>query len=281
MMKGSAALAAMVVALGVSFGTRLAAEDTSAPSAPAAVGADQSAELAKQIQNPVAALISVPFQSNFEWGSGPRSKGFKYTLNVQPVIPISISEDWNLISRTIVPIIHQDDVIPDTDQTGIGDITQSLFFSPKAPGPVGLIWGVGPVFLLPTSTDFLGAQKFGVGPTAVVLRQDHGWTYGMLANHLASIGGTSTFPDVNATFLQPFLSYTLKTYTTFGVQTESTYDWNASKWTVPLIAIVSQILKVRGQPINLQIGPKLYVEGPTSAPDWGMRFTVFLLFPKK
>ena len=139
-MRGGTALAAMVVALGVSFGTRLAAEDTSAPSAPAAVGADQSAELAKQIQNPVAALISVPFQSNFEWGSGPQSKGFKYTLNVQPVIPISISEDWNLISRTIVPIIHQDDVIPDTDQTGIGDITQSLFFSPKAPGPAGLIW---------------------------------------------------------------------------------------------------------------------------------------------
>ena len=250
------------------------------PEKPAAAQPDQSAELAEKLQNPVAALVSVPFQSNFEWGAGPPSGGFKYTLNLQPVIPISISTDWNVISRTIVPIIHQDDVIPRTSQTGLGDILQSAFFSPKAPGPGGIIWGVGPAFLLPTSTDFLGAQKFGLGPTGVVLRQAHGWTYGMLANHLASIGGTDTFPDVNATFLQPFLSYTTKTYTTFGIQTESTYDWNDSKWTVPLIVPVSQLLKVAGQPISLQLGPKLYLEGPTSAPDWGIRFAVILLFPK-
>jgi hypothetical protein len=244
--------------------------------------ADESAELAKKLQNPVAALISVPFQSNSEWGGGPGSEGFKYTLNFQPVIPISLTQDWNVISRTIVPIIHQDDVVPGSTQGGLGDILQSAFFSPKAPGLGGIIWGAGPAFLLPTSTDeFLGAEKFAIGPTAVALRQDGGWTYGMLANHLVSTGGTRSTSDVNATFLQPFLSYTTETCTTFSLNTESTYDWENSKWTVPLNAAVAQLLKLGGQPMQFQIGPKLYVEGPTGAPDWGIRFAYILLFPKK
>jgi hypothetical protein len=210
-----------------------------------------------------------------------KSGGFKYTLNFQPVIPIALSPDWTLISRTIIPVIHQDDVVPGSSQTGVGDILQSLFFAPTARGPGGVIWGAGPAFLLPTSTEnFLGAEKFGIGPTAVMLRQENGWTYGLLANHLVSTGGTHRTADVNATFLQPFLSYTTKTYTTFGVSTESTYDWENSQWTVPLIANVSQLLKLGGQPIQFSLGPKLYVEGPTTAPDWGIRFAVTLLFPQ-
>ena len=240
-----------------------------------------SAELAKKLQNPIADLISVPFQSNFEWGAGPQSDGFNYTLNFQPVIPIPLTEDWNVISRTIIPVIHQDDLVPGTSQGGMGDIVQSFFFSPRKPGPAGLIWGVGPVLLLPTSTeDFLGAQKFGMGPTGVVLRQHSGWTYGLLFNHLVSIGGTRSTSDVNATFLQPFLSYTTKTYTTFGVNTESTYDWENSKWTVPLNPFVSQLVKLGGQPVSFLLGPKWYAEGPTAAPDWGLRFAVTLLFPR-
>jgi hypothetical protein len=243
---------------------------------------DDSAELAKKLQNPVAALISVPFQNNFEWGLAQRSAGFKYTLNFQPVIPISLTEHWNLISRTIVPVIHQDDVVGESTQGGLGDITQSFFFSPKQPeGPFDIVWGVGPVFLLPTSTeDYLGAQKFGAGPTLVVLRQHSGWTYGLLANHITSFGGTSSTADVNSTFLQPFLTYTTKTYTTIGINTESTYDWEATKWTVPLNPFVSQLLKVAGHPISLQVGPKLYVAGPTGAPDWGIRFAFIFLFPR-
>jgi hypothetical protein len=242
---------------------------------------DDSTELAKQLQNPVAALISVPFQSNFEWGGGRSSDGFKYTLNFQPVIPIPLGQHWNLISRTIVPVIHQDDVVLDDVQDGMGDILQSLFFSPSEPGPGGWIVGTGPVFLLPTSTTrFLGAEKFSLGPTAVVLRQSGGWTYGVLANHLWSVGtGTDHTPNVNSTFVQPFLSYTTATYTTFTVQTESSYNWADSKWTIPINPAVSQLLKVGGQPISLLLGPKLYVEGPSSAPDWGLRFAFILLFP--
>jgi hypothetical protein len=261
----------------------IAAALVGALAATSAVGqdTDEAAELAKKLQNPVAALISVPFQNNFEWGGGPHSNGFKYTLNFQPVIPISIAEDWNLISRTIVPVIEQDDVVPDSSQAGVGDILQSAFFSPKAPGPGGVIWGFGPAFLLPTSTeDYLGAQKFAIGPTAVALKQTHGWTFGMLTNHLVSTGGTRSTSDVNATFLQPFVSYTTKTYTTIGINTESTYDWENAQWTVPLNPFVAQLVKVGGQPMQFQIGPKLYVEGPTGAPDWGVRFNYTLLFPK-
>ena len=243
---------------------------------------DESADLAQKLQNPVAALISVLFQNNFEWGAGQGSKGFRYLLNVQPVIPISVSENWNVISRTIVPIIHQTDTFGPTTQDGIGDILQSLFLSPKAPGPGGIIWGAGPVFQFPSASDeLLGMGKFGLGPTAVVLRQASGWTYGMLANHVWSVAGDDDRVHVSQTFLQPFLSYTTKTYTTFGIQTESTYDWTGTKWTVPLIAPVSQLLKIAGQPISLQLASKWYAEGPTGAPDWGIRFAVTLLFPKK
>lgn len=242
---------------------------------------DQAAELAKKLQNPVADLISVPFQSNFEWGGGQQSNAFKYTLNFQPVIPISITKNWNVISRTILPIIQQDDVVPGTTQGGLGDALQSFFLSPKAPGWGGIIWGVGTVFLLPTSTeDFLGAQKFGIGPTIVMLRQASGWTYGLLANHIVSINGTRATPDVRSTFLQPFLSYTTKTHTTFGINTESTYDWEGSKWTIPINPFVSQLLRIHRLPVSLQLGPKIYVEGPTEAPDWGIRFAFVLLFPK-
>ena len=117
-------------------------------------------------------------------------------------------------------------------------------------------------------------------PTAVLLRQHSGWTYGILANQLVSTGGTRGTEDVNATVLQPFLSYTTKTYTTFLVNTESTYDWESGQWTAPVNVAVAQLLKLGGQPMQFQIGPKLYVEGPTGAPDWGIRFAYTLLFPR-
>src|SRR5688572_19920508 len=147
----------------------------------------QDADLAKQLSNPIASLISVPFQFNYDSGFGPND-GDRVTLNIQPVIPISLNEDWNMISRTIVPVIWQEDIAgPSGDQFGLGDTVQSLFFSPKAPGPGGIIWGVGPVFLLPTGTDpLLGGEKWGAGPTGVVLKQSGPWTYGMLANHIWS-----------------------------------------------------------------------------------------------
>jgi hypothetical protein len=240
---------------------------------------DQQAELAKKLSNPVASLISVPIQSNWDFGIGPDS-AMQYTVNIQPVIPFSISKDWSLITRTIMPVIHAESPVPGgNDRSGLGDILQSFFFSPKEPTGSGWIWGVGPVMLYPSGTDGLSADKWGAGPTAVVLKQRNGWTYGLLANHVWSYAGSGP-SSVSATFLQPFLSYTTKTYTTYGLNTESTYDWHGDQWTVPVNLMVAQMLKVGGMPMQLQLGGRIYADKPDGGPDWGIRFAVTFLFPK-
>jgi hypothetical protein len=242
------------------------------------------AELAKQALNPIAALISLPMQLNCDENIGQAEQGEKWQLNVQPVIPFSIGANWNLISRTIVPLISQEDVAPGAGtDSGFSDITQSLFFSPKKPTAGGWIWGVGPVLLLPTgSEDRLTGDKWGLGPTAVVLKQQNGWTVGALANHIWSVAGDDDRRDISASLLQPFVSYTTKTFTTFGVNTESTYDWEYEQWSVPFNFTVTQMLKVGSQPLTLQVGARYWADSPDGAgPEgWGARLAVTFLFPK-
>jgi len=253
---------------------------TSGESAPAEGGDHSASDLAIQLSNPVADLISVPLQSNFDFGPGDGSDGFRYTLNVQPVVPFALSEEWNLITRTIVPIIHQEDVIGDGSETGLGDVLASQFFSPRRAGP--WIWGVGPVFLLPTATESeLGSEKWGAGPTGVVLRQDGPWTFGILANHVWSFAGDDDRAEVNQTFLQPFATYTFPSGFGFVLNTESTYDWRAEEWTVPIFAGVTQVLHVGKLPISLQLGGRAWTDGGDTAPDWGIRFNVVFLFPER
>lgn len=250
--------------------------------APQLLAADSSAELAKKLSNPVASLISVPMQGNYDQNLGPSNDGDRYQLNVQPVIPFSISTDWNIISRTIIPLVKQDDVVPGSSQEGLGDVVQSLFFSPKAPTANGWIWGVGPVFLLRTASDkYLGSEKWGAGPTAVLLKQSNGWTYGALANHINSYSGDDDRSDVNATFLQPFLSFTTTRYTTWSLNTESTYDWEAEKWNIPVNFTVAQLFKVGAQPMQLQLGVRRWLESPQhGAEGWGVRLAYTLMFPE-
>lgn len=241
--------------------------------------AEDAAELAKKLQNPVASLISVPIQNNWDFGIGP-ADAMRYTANVQPVIPFSLNKDWKLITRTIVPVIYAESPVKGGDSTyGLGDITQSFFFSPKEPVG-GWILAAGPVLLWPSATDSaLGSGKWGAGPTALALQQKNGWTYGVLANHIWSYAGWGD-NEVNATFVQPFVSFTTKTFTTFGINTESTYDWDNSQWTVPLNAQVSQLLKIGRQPVQFSLGARYYAEKPDGGPQWGLRFSVTFLFPK-
>ena len=250
--------------------------------APAAAQQAGNADLAQQLSNPVASLISLPVQTNYDWGWGADGDGFRFTANVQPVIPVSISSDWNIISRTILPIIAQNDVTgPGTSQFGLGDTVQSLFFSPKAPSASGVVWGAGPVFLVPTATDrALGSGKWGVGPTGVILKISGQTTYGLLANHIWSFAGSSSRGDVSATFVQPFVSYTTRSATTWGLNFEISRDWIGDNWLVPVNATVSQLVVIGKQPVSIGGAFKYWIESPAGGPDWGLRLVVTFLFPK-
>jgi len=245
--------------------------------------AQEASDLAKQVANPVSSLISVPFQYNYNGGIGPQDGSQNY-VNIQPVVPFSLNGNWNLILRTIVPIIDQDDAVPGTgSQFGLGDTTQSLFLSPKKPGPGGLIWGVGPAFLWPTATEEeLGAGKWGAGPTGVALVQKGPWTYGMLANHIWSFAdaGDDDRPFYNQTFVQPFLAYNTPSAWTYTLNSESTYNWTTHDWSIPINAIVTKTTHLGKQPVQLGVGARYWVHTPESGPEgWGARAVLTFLFP--
>ncbi len=250
---------------------------------PQAKAQDSEEQLARQLSNPVASLISVPLQLNYNSDIGPVDDGRQWVLNVQPVVPFSLNEDWNLISRTIVPVVYQNDVFPGAgSQSGLGDTVQSLFFSPAAPTASGLIWGVGPALLLPTGTnDLLTADKWGIGPTGVVLRQRGQWTVGVLANHIWSFAGNNQRQDINTTFVQPFVSFTTPTAWTYSLQTEASYDWEGSNWQVPLRVSATKVTRIGNQLVSFGGGMSYWLESPDRGPQGvGFRLIATLLFPR-
>jgi hypothetical protein len=245
--------------------------------------ADENAEdIALKLSNPVASMISVPFQYNFDSNIGPNDGGDRSLVNIQPVIPISLNDDWNIISRTILPVTWQSDIFPGAgSQSGIGSIVQSLFFSPKAPTDNGWIWGAGPVFLLPTaSNDLLGGDQWGAGPTAVALKQDNGWTYGGLFNHIWSFAQDDNAP-ISSSFIQPFVSYATKTGIAYTLNTESTYDWEREEWSVPINATVTKVTKWGDQVISYGGGVRYWADSTNGGPEgWGVRLIFTLVYPK-
>ena len=255
--------------------------------------AQDESELAKKTQNPVADLISVPLQSNFNFGAGSKEKMI-YILNVQPVIPFHLTEDWNLITRVITPIINQPSLFPGVDSaTGLGDINPSLFLSPAKPGEV--IWGIGPTFTLPTASDkLLGAGKWSMGPAGVALTIQGPWVIGALLNNQWSFAGWGDKP-VNAMLLQPIMNYNLPGGWYLTSSPIITANWKADKagdvWTVPLgggvgkLFRLGDILPLQGNPIaklpiNTQLGAYGNVAKPEFGPDWQLRFQIQFLFPK-
>ena len=241
----------------------------------------QAASIAQKLSNPVASLISVPIQINYDDKYGLNEKGSVWRTNVQPVIPISLNDDWNMISRTIVPIVKQSDVpIPGVSESGMGDIVQSVFFSPKKPTENGLIWGIGPVINIPTSTkETLGPEAWAAGPTGLVLKQSGPWTYGALANHLWSFAKEDK-TEINASFVQPFVSYITPKKLTYYLNTESTYNWDTKDWSVPINVGANQLMKVGNQIMQVGGGLRYWAESSEMGPKgWGVRVNIIFVFP--
>ncbi|MEM1001457.1 MAG: transporter [Bacteroidota bacterium] len=240
----------------------------------------QADELAKKLQNPVASLISIPVQGNFDFGVGP-SEGFRMTTNIQPVIPISISENWNLIGRIVLPVVYQNDTFGDSNsQFGLSDAIISGFFSPKEPTSGGIIWGAGPAILAPIATDdLLGTEKLGIGPTAVILKQIGQFTVGALANHIWSIAGDDSRSDVNNTFLQPFVAKNFKGGYALTLNTEFTQNWELDGSSGFLHLVGSKVMTFGKQITQIFIGPRVPY-GNANTTEWGFRAGITLLYPK-
>ncbi|MGB8045600.1 MAG: outer membrane protein [Pseudolabrys sp.] len=237
-------------------------------------------DLQKASQNPIADLVSVPFQSNTNFNSGPFNRT-QEILNIQPVVPMHLNEQWNVISRTIIPVVSQPDPLINSSTNGIGDITQSLFLSPSHPGE--LIWGVGPVFTVPSASDpILGTGKVLFGPTAVFLTTPGHWVLGVLLNNQWSVGGNPLRPAVNTGLAQPFVNYNMEKGWYLTTSPIMTVNWLAApgqQWTVPVGGGFGRVFKLGDQPVNAQIAAYYNAVRPTGTSDWQLRTTVALLFP--
>ena len=246
---------------------------------------DDAAALAQKLTNPVADLISVPFQFNWNGRIGAADKGQQVYMNFQPVVPIHLNQDWNLIARTVAPITWQTSIFPGSGtQFGLGNIEQSFFLSPVQPVG-GWIVGAGPILYLPTATDkLLGTSQTGAGPTAVVLRLAGQWTYGVLANQVWGFAGPVSYgaKPINQVYMQPFIAYTTKDAWTFSLNSESQYDWLTQKWTMPFNFTVAKLVMIDKLPVSFQVGVRYFAASPNDGPKgFGARASITFLLPNK
>jgi hypothetical protein len=243
-------------------------------------------DLAKATQNPVASLVSVPLQNFTDFNIGPFGRDRNTVLQFQPVVPIQLSENWNLITRTIGALVYQPTVSQPSQGTfGLNDINPSFFLSAAKPGK--LIWGVGPTFLLPTaSDDVLGTGKFSIGPAIIALVQPAKWTIGVLVNNLWSVAGPSSRPDVNSMTFQYFVNYNLKKGYYITLQPIITANWSAPSgnvWLVPVGGGVGRIMRLGFQPVNVNVQAYGNAKRPDNlpSPTWQLKFQIAFLYPKR
>ena len=241
-------------------------------------------ELAKLAQNPVGNLVSVPFQNNTNLNFGPQ-KGTQNVLNIQPVIPISVNDEWNVITRTILPVISMPSLYPGDDRTnGLGDTVLTAFLSPAKPGH--WIWGAGPVMQIPTNTDNqLGNKNWGLGPSVVVLHLEKGdpWVYGALVNNIWSLSDSRQGGSYNNGLIQPFVNYNFDGGFYITSAPIITVNWKAEssqRWTVPVGGGVGKIFHLGKLPVNTQLSAYYNVVTPDDGPNWQIRAQVQFMFPK-
>lgn len=241
---------------------------------------DDAAELAKKLANPIASLISAPLQNNSDFGIG-ELKGSRNTLNIQPVVPISLTPKLNLIARVVVPVMTQYNITGEgQSQSGLGDAVLSGFFGPSE-SKNGFTWGAGPAILLPIGTRAFTANEFGIGPTAVALKQQAGWTYGALANQIWTVGGDESNSNISQMFIQPFFVHNWKSGAGIGGNFEWTLNWTANTSILWFNPVLSGVTALGTQKVQLAIGPRFNLDAPDGAKaDWGLRSVIVFLFPK-
>jgi len=251
----------------------------------ALTSAQDADDLAKAVQNPISDLISLPFQLNTNFDVGPQDET-QYVLNIQPVYPMSLNDDWNLVTRTILPVISQPAFgTGQSRETGIGDIQFSAFFSPKEATSGGWIWGAGPILQLNTaSDDRLGQGVWGLGPAAVALKISGPWVVGGLLNNVWSVSEDAGRADVNQFLFQPFVNFNFVDhpgrYLTFAPIITANWEADRDKWLVPLGLGIGQITKIGKRPVNLQASFYYNVERPDQAAKYQIRLQIQLMFPK-
>jgi hypothetical protein len=237
-------------------------------------------ELADKLANPVASLISVPLQNNLNYGIGAFN-GSKYTINIQPVIPFKLTENLNLITRYIIPVVDQRDITGEnTHEFGLSDATVTAFFAPKTKG---IILGFGPAFLVPTATEkVLGTEKFGVGPSVLVMHQGKGLSVGFIANQIWSVAGNEDRADFNSFYTQIFLSHSYKSGASLGVNAEITQNWEGNTTMITINPSIGAVTKLGDQVVQFAIMPLIPVVGPHEMKsDWGLRAVLAFVFPSK
>lgn len=267
---------ACFILLGFLYAAPLMAQEEQKPAA------DDAAAIAKKLANPIGALISVPFQNNMDVGIGDYN-GSRNTLNIQPIVPFSLSEKFSLITRYILPVITQHDITGEgTHQSGLADALVSGWIS-NAKVKNGFVWGLGAAFLVPTATDdLLGTKKFGIGPTAIALKQTKGWTFGALVNQIWSVAGDENRSAVNQMYLQPFITHNWKSGAGLTVNSETTLNWEAGTTNSYINIMAGGLTKFGNQLVQLQVGPRIQVAAPEgSKSPFGVRAAIIFVFPKK
>lgn len=243
--------------------------------------AQSDEELARELADPLSTLMRLPLQLDWDRKIGPLRDGDRFSLRALPVVPVDLNSEWNLVSRTDVALVAQSDVSRGAgNQFGLGDLTETLLFTPKTATVAGLSWGAGPAFLLPTGTDSrLSARKWGLGPAGALVGAVGRWQYGVVGNHIWSVAGDGNRRDVSTTSLRPFLSYTTRDAWTFGVEAESSFDWETRRGTLPVALTANRITLVGNHRFGIGGALRHYLDSPESGPHgWAFTANFTLMF---